>query len=137
MRWTVEEVACALGVTPPGGLDPLARLAGVSIDSRTLARCELFVAIHGPRHDGHNFVGAALDAGALGAVVAQDRLLGICRIRFVPNSLQLRTRSTRSRRSRRPFERDGDAGWQRSLARREKPLRRKFWRRCWARGSAY
>ena len=72
MRWTVEEVARALGVTPPGGLDALARLAGVSIDSRTVARGELFVAIHGPRHDGHNFVLAALDAGALAAVVAQS-----------------------------------------------------------------
>jgi UDP-N-acetylmuramoyl-tripeptide--D-alanyl-D-alanine ligase len=74
MRWTVKEVAGALGVTPPGGLDPLARLAGVSIDSRTVARGELFVAIHGPRHDGHNFIGTALDAGALAAIVAQDRL---------------------------------------------------------------
>jgi UDP-N-acetylmuramoyl-tripeptide--D-alanyl-D-alanine ligase len=73
MRWTVEEVARALGVTPPGGMDALARLAGVSIDSRTVARGELFVAIHGPRHDGHNFVPAALDAGALAAIVAQDR----------------------------------------------------------------
>jgi UDP-N-acetylmuramoyl-tripeptide--D-alanyl-D-alanine ligase len=76
MRWTVEEVARALGVTPPGGLDALARLAGVSIDSRTVAHGELFVAIHGPRHDGHDYVVAALDAGALAAVVAQDRLAG-------------------------------------------------------------
>ena len=74
MRWTVEEVARALGVTRPGGLDAVARLAGVSIDSRTVARGELFVAIHGPRHDGHNFVVAALDAGALACIVAQDRL---------------------------------------------------------------
>ena len=73
MRWTVEEVARALGVTSPGGLDPLARLAGVSIDSRTVARGELFVAIHGPRHDGHKFVRAALEAGAMGAVVALER----------------------------------------------------------------
>jgi len=76
MRWTVEEVANVLGVTPPGGLDALARLAGVSIDSRTVARGELFIAIHGPRHDGHNYVAAALDAGALAAVVAQDRVAG-------------------------------------------------------------
>jgi len=76
MRWTVDEVACALGVTPPGGVDSLARLAGVSIDSRTVARGELFVAIHGPRHDGHSFVVAALEAGALAGVVAEDRLLG-------------------------------------------------------------
>src|SRR5260370_26764035 len=76
MRWTVEEVAHALGVTPAGGLDALARLAGVSIDSRTAAGGELFVAIHGPRHDGHNFVVGALDAGALTAIAAQDRVAG-------------------------------------------------------------
>jgi len=76
MRWTVEEVARALGVTPPSGLDPLARLAGVSIDSRTVARGELFVAIHGPHHDGHNYIAAALDAGALAGVVAKQRLSG-------------------------------------------------------------
>src|ERR1700681_3700472 len=74
MRWTVEDVAGALGVTPPGGVDALARLAGVSINSRTVARGELFVAIHGPRHDGHNFVVAALDSGALAGVAAADRL---------------------------------------------------------------
>src|ERR1017187_2317999 len=74
MRWTVEEVARALGVTPPGGVGTLARLAGVSIDSRTVAGGELFVAIHGPRHDGHNFVGPALNAGAMAAVVAQERV---------------------------------------------------------------
>jgi UDP-N-acetylmuramoyl-tripeptide--D-alanyl-D-alanine ligase len=74
MRWTVEEVARALGVTPPGGVGALARLAGVSIDSRTVAGGELFVAIHGPRHDGHNFVGSALNAGAMAAVVAQERV---------------------------------------------------------------
>jgi len=72
MRWTVEEVARAVGATAPSGVDPLARLAGVSIDSRTVARGELFVAIHGPRHDGHNFVAAALESGALAAVVAAD-----------------------------------------------------------------
>ncbi|MGH9679352.1 MAG: UDP-N-acetylmuramoyl-tripeptide--D-alanyl-D-alanine ligase [Candidatus Acidiferrales bacterium] len=74
MRWTVEEVARALGVTRPGGLDAMARVAGVSIDSRAVARGELFVAIHGPRHDGHNFVVAALEAGALACVVAGDKL---------------------------------------------------------------
>jgi UDP-N-acetylmuramoyl-tripeptide--D-alanyl-D-alanine ligase len=73
MHWTVAEVAGALGVAAPAGVDPVARLAGVSIDSRTLRAGELFVAIHGPRHDGHAFVGAALESGALAAVVARDR----------------------------------------------------------------
>jgi len=67
-------VARALGITPPKGLDPVARLAGVSIDSRAVGRGELFFAIHGPRHDGHAFVGAALSSGAGAAVVAASRL---------------------------------------------------------------
>ena len=74
MRWTLEEVACALGVAPPGGLNHGDRLAGVAIDSRTIAPGELFIAIHGPRHDGHTFVPVALSAGALAAVVARSRM---------------------------------------------------------------
>ena len=76
MRWTITEVAGALGVPPPAGVSPLARLAGVSIDSRTLAAGELFVAIHGPRHDGHDHVEEALGRGAAAAVVARDRVGG-------------------------------------------------------------
>ncbi|HXW55232.1 MAG TPA: UDP-N-acetylmuramoyl-tripeptide--D-alanyl-D-alanine ligase [Candidatus Cybelea sp.] len=74
MRWTVEQTSKALGVPAPAGLDPMARLAGVSIDSRTLRPAELFIAIHGPRHDGHAFVAAALGAGALAGVVARGRV---------------------------------------------------------------
>lgn len=74
MRWTVQEVAHALHVSVPPGLSPLARLAGVSIDSRAVGRGQLFIAIRGPRHDGHDFVAAALQAGAEAAVVASDRL---------------------------------------------------------------
>jgi len=48
-------------------------VAGVSIDSRTIRAGELFFAIHGPRHDGHDHVAAALERGALAAVVAESR----------------------------------------------------------------
>ena len=74
MRWNVVQVAEALGVSPPAGLDPVARMAGVSIDSRTIQRGELFIAIHGPRHDGHGFVAGALAGGAAAGVVAKERL---------------------------------------------------------------
>src|SRR5262245_3083114 len=74
MRWTIAQVAGALDARPGTGLDPLARLAGVSIDSRSIRLGELFFAIHGPRHDGHTFVADVLAGGALAAVVAQDRL---------------------------------------------------------------
>src|SRR5438477_1746221 len=74
MRWKIAQVAGALGTRPGAGLDPLARLAGVSIDSRTVRAGELFVAIHGPRHDGHEQVAGALEFGAVAAVVAQAQL---------------------------------------------------------------
>src|SRR5437762_11930805 len=74
MRWTIAQVAGALGTRPGAGLDPLARLAGVSIDSRAIRAGELFVAIHGPRHDGHDHVASALNLGALAAVVAEAHL---------------------------------------------------------------
>ena len=43
--------------------------AGYSIDSRTLQRGDLFFAVQGERFDGHDFVEAALHAGAVAAVV--------------------------------------------------------------------
>ena len=76
MRWTVVQVAEALGVPAPTGLDPLAGLAGVSIDSRTIQPGELFIAIRGPRHDGHGFVAEVLAAGAGAGMVARDSLGG-------------------------------------------------------------
>jgi UDP-N-acetylmuramoyl-tripeptide--D-alanyl-D-alanine ligase len=73
MRWTIAQVAGALGARAGGGLDPVARVAGVSIDSRTLRPGELFVAVHGPRHDGHDYVPGALGRGAIAAVVAEPQ----------------------------------------------------------------
>ena len=45
---------------------------GVSIDSRTLAPGDLFVALRGPNHDGHDFVLAALERGAAAAMVDRE-----------------------------------------------------------------
>jgi UDP-N-acetylmuramoyl-tripeptide--D-alanyl-D-alanine ligase len=45
---------------------------GVSIDSRTIAEGDLFVAIRGPNTDGHLHVGDALARGAAAAMVARD-----------------------------------------------------------------
>ncbi len=73
MRWTLLQISEPMLATLGAGLDPMARVAGVSIDSRTLRAGELFFAIHGPRHDGHDHVAAALERGALAAVVAESR----------------------------------------------------------------
>ena len=53
-------------LAPAGGAP-----TGVSIDTRTLARGDLFFALRGPNFDGHDFVGAAFERGAWGAVVAE------------------------------------------------------------------
>ena len=44
-----------------------------SIDSRTVGKGELFFAVRGERLDGHDFVDAALERGALVAVVRKDQ----------------------------------------------------------------
>ncbi|MBL8587536.1 MAG: UDP-N-acetylmuramoylalanyl-D-glutamyl-2,6-diaminopimelate--D-alanyl-D-alanine ligase [Methylobacteriaceae bacterium] len=50
-----------------------ARVGGVSIDTRTLAPGDLFVAIRGDTHDGHDYVKAAFDKGAAAAVIEERR----------------------------------------------------------------
>ncbi|MFZ0704811.1 MAG: Mur ligase domain-containing protein, partial [Candidatus Korobacteraceae bacterium] len=52
-----------------GSFNGEAIAAGYSIDSRTIQPGELFFAVKGERLDGHDFVEAALQAGAVGAVV--------------------------------------------------------------------
>jgi len=45
---------------------------GISIDTRTLEAGDLFVALAGPNFDGHKFVPAAFDTGAVAAVVSKS-----------------------------------------------------------------
>lgn len=49
---------------PPAGI-----VSGWSVDSRTSAPGDLFFALRGPNHDGHNFVADAVGRGASAAVV--------------------------------------------------------------------
>lgn len=78
IKLTLNEVIDAIGgrpVTPP----PARSVSGVSTDSRTLAAGELFFAIAGDKFDGHDFVAAAFERGANGAVVRQDRCAALAR----------------------------------------------------------
>ena len=68
--WTVEAMVSAMGAERQGQLP--ASIAGLSIDSRSVAPGEAFFAIRGDRRDGHDFVVDALTNAAL-AVVAADR----------------------------------------------------------------
>ncbi len=48
--------------------------SGVTIDSRQAGPGDLFVALPGERHDGHDFIAAALQAGCRGVLARSDRL---------------------------------------------------------------
>ncbi len=69
--WTVEAMAQAMGAECRGALP--AAVGGISIDTRTIGNGEAFFAIKGDARDGHDFVPAALKAGAGLAVVAAER----------------------------------------------------------------
>jgi UDP-N-acetylmuramoyl-tripeptide--D-alanyl-D-alanine ligase len=58
----------SLAAPAPGEL----AFPSVSIDSRTLERGALFVAVKGPRRDGHDFLAEAAARGAAAAVVHRD-----------------------------------------------------------------
>jgi UDP-N-acetylmuramoyl-tripeptide--D-alanyl-D-alanine ligase len=66
--WTSDAMAAAMRAQVQGVLPPT--VSGLSIDSRTVAPGEAYFAIKGDVHDGHDFVAAALKAGAALAVVA-------------------------------------------------------------------
>ncbi len=70
--WSREEVVHATG----GHAGERFEARGVSIDSRTLEPGDLFIALSGPNHDGHRFVGAAFERGAAAALVAREVAAG-------------------------------------------------------------
>lgn len=63
--WSAEELVAATG----GTLSRAFAADGLSIDTRSVAPGDLFVALHGENRDGHLFVADALAAGAAGALV--------------------------------------------------------------------
>jgi UDP-N-acetylmuramoyl-tripeptide--D-alanyl-D-alanine ligase len=66
---TLAEVAELTGGELRGASDGAAIVTGgVTLDSRTVSSGDLFVAVAGERVDGHDFLGAAAGAGAVGAL---------------------------------------------------------------------
>lgn len=99
MRLTFHEIAEALGAQAriPG------EAAGYSIDSRTLQPGELFIALRGPNHDGHDHVAEALAKGAPAALVeANSPLAALDRAIAVPDTCQALRRLAAHARSRWP-----------------------------------
>jgi UDP-N-acetylmuramoyl-tripeptide--D-alanyl-D-alanine ligase len=68
--WTTDAMAEAMRATPASVLPNV--VDGISIDSRTIRPGEAFFAISGDNRDGHDFVAAALNAGAAFAVVSKS-----------------------------------------------------------------
>jgi UDP-N-acetylmuramoyl-tripeptide--D-alanyl-D-alanine ligase len=66
VRFNIQQVARALALERMPAPAPI---AGWSVDSRTIAAGELFFALRGPAHDGHDYVEEAYGRGAVGAIV--------------------------------------------------------------------
>ncbi|MFY8106709.1 MAG: UDP-N-acetylmuramoyl-tripeptide--D-alanyl-D-alanine ligase [Elstera sp.] len=79
--WTQKSAALATG----GVAVDAWTATGVSIDSRTVQPGDLFVALRGENHDAHAYVGQALQAGAVAAVV--DRVVEGPHL-LVPDTMQ-------------------------------------------------
>ncbi len=77
--WTSGAMAQAMRASVNGALPEA--VTGLSIDTRTIAPGEAYFAIKGDVHDGHDFVAAALKAGAALAVVEQAQ-----RDKFAPDA---------------------------------------------------
>lgn len=63
--WSADEIAAATGGRASGGHGGGDwSVVGLSIDSRTALPGELFIALKGPNHDGHDYIKQALERGA-------------------------------------------------------------------------
>jgi UDP-N-acetylmuramoyl-tripeptide--D-alanyl-D-alanine ligase len=91
MKRTLAEFARACGGRLSGND---AAYTDVVSDSRTLAPQQLFVALRGPRFDGHEFVGAALALGAAGALVDAEQPVRLAQI-IVPDTQAALERAAR------------------------------------------
>jgi UDP-N-acetylmuramoyl-tripeptide--D-alanyl-D-alanine ligase len=64
LRWVAEK----LGIT----METAAQVTGWSIDTRSVAPGDLFIALRGPNHDGNAYAAQALAKGAVAAIVDRD-----------------------------------------------------------------
>jgi UDP-N-acetylmuramoyl-tripeptide--D-alanyl-D-alanine ligase len=99
MNLTLEEITKAINgkLTGPAA----AKVRGYSIDSRTINAGELFVAVKGPRFDGHAFVSQVAEKKATAAMIEDswtapaDLQLPLIRVRSTVEALQNLARHVR------------------------------------------
>ncbi|TPK70906.1 UDP-N-acetylmuramoylalanyl-D-glutamyl-2,6-diaminopimelate--D-alanyl-D-alanine ligase [Mesorhizobium sp. B2-4-15] len=78
LLWTSEALVAAMDGRPLGPMPE--GISGISIDSRSLQPGDAFFAIKGEAMDGHDFVTAAIKAGAGVLVVAEGKLPSLGRL---------------------------------------------------------
>jgi len=76
MIWNLRDLAAELGTLIGEDAD----VSAVSTDSRSVNPGDLFVAIEGEFHDGHNYVGAAMESGATAVLTKAGRAEVVPRI---------------------------------------------------------
>ena len=85
MIWTATEMIKATGGTMKGASDWNA--TGLALDNRKTEKGDVFIAIQGENHDGHDFVDGAYENGAVAALVSHEVPSDIPQI-IVNDSLQ-------------------------------------------------
>src|SRR6266536_5974104 len=66
MTLNLQDVARAVGANP---VPEFRNVSGWSVDTRTQNPGDVYFALRGPNHDGHNFLPAAIEKGAAAVVV--------------------------------------------------------------------
>jgi len=101
MNLTLEEITNAVNGKLAGA--GATKVRGYSIDSRTINPGELFIAIKGPKFDGHAFVSQVLEKKAVGVVVEESFREqpsvsgGLIRVKSTVGALQMLARDVRRR----------------------------------------
>ena len=84
MPWNIKDIIEATGGrTVMGNGDHV--FDGISIDSRTISDTDMFVAIRGNIHDGHNFIDQIAEDGGKGFIISDKS------VEFILNTLRGRT----------------------------------------------
>jgi UDP-N-acetylmuramoyl-tripeptide--D-alanyl-D-alanine ligase len=104
--WTSAEIAAATGGTANAAFE----VNGVTFDSREVGPGDLFVAMPGTVHDGHQFLDQAFAAGAAGALVSRSIAQPHVLVNDVASALEALGRAARERTSARVIGVTGSVG---------------------------
>lgn len=116
--WSIEEILKAVSGKLLGTLPTNAEITGIAFDNREVRDGDLFIALPGAENDGHDFVGDALNRGAVATLVSQplpsdieqNYASKIIRVADVPKALNALARFARGRMSGKVIGITGSAG---------------------------